>query len=162
MSVTITRARHAELPAVLALNEREVPHVGQVDIERMRWFAEHADFFGVAWIDDELAGFLIGLRPGSEYQSPNYRWFCERYADFAYVDRVAVAPSARRHGVASALYGAFADAMPASVGRMTCEVNVIPPNESSMKFHRRLDFYEVGTLDHDDGKKKVAMLVKDL
>ncbi len=152
----------ADLAAVLELNASEVPHVGAVDIEQMHWFASHAAYFRVARADEQLAAFLIGLRPGTAYGSLNYRWFCDRYADFAYVDRVAVAASARRHGLASRLYDDFAAAMPVSVDIMTCEVNTQPPNEESMRFHKQLGFREVGSLATENGNKKVALLLRDL
>ena len=108
------------------------------------------------------AAYLVGFRPGTAYTSPNYLWFCDRYDDFAYVDRVAVAGFARRTGIATQLYEDFARAMPPSVGMMTCEVNVRPPNDSSMDFHTRMGFRQVGSLASDDGEKEVAMLLKDL
>lgn len=162
LSLAIRNVDAKDLAHVLALNEAEVPHVGTVDIERMHWFADNAPYFRVATLEDQLAGFLIGLRPGAAYQSLNYRWFCEHYPDFAYVDRVAVAASARKHGVASSLYKDFAASVPPSVKLMTCEVNLKPPNDASMKFHERLGFRQVDTLAHDAGTKIVALLVKDL
>jgi predicted GNAT superfamily acetyltransferase len=162
MAMLIEDATTHDLAEILALNEAEVPHVGRVDIERMHWFAENASYFRVAKVDQKLGAFLIGLRPGTSYQSANYRWFCDRDEDFAYVDRIAVATAARRLGLASSLYDDFAAAMPTSVKVMTCEVNIRPPNEGSMQFHTRLGFREVGTLSGEDGDKKVAMLVKDL
>ncbi len=152
----------ADLAAVLELNESEVPHVGTADIEQMHWFASNAACFRVAKANEQLAAFLIGLRPGTIYGSLNYRWFSDRYKDFAYVDRVAVATSARRHGLASRLYDDFAAAMPDSVKIMTCEVNTLPPNEESMRFHKQLGFREVGTLATQNGNKRVALLLKDL
>ena len=151
-----------DLAEILALNESEVPHVGRVDMQRMQWFVENATYFRVAKVDDQLGAFLIGLRPVTSYQSENYRWFCDRYADFAYVDRIAVATAGRRLGLASNLYDDFAAAMPPSVTIMTCEVNIRPPNEGSMQFHTRLGFSEVGTLSSEDGSKKVALLLKTL
>lgn len=162
MATLIEDVSQDALAAILALNESEVPHVGRVDIERMYWFAENATYFRVATVDEQLAAFLIGLRPGTSYQSVNYRWFCDRYEDFAYVDRIAVAKSGRRLGLASSLYSDFAAAMPASVNAMTCEVNIRPPNESSMLFHTRLGFREVGTLSSEGGSKKVALLLKNI
>ena len=162
MQPEILDVTQRDLPAILALNESEVPHVGCIDIDRLRWFATHADYFRVAWEYDRLAGFLIGLRPGSSYTSPNYRWFCNRYADFAYVDRIVIAPHARRLGLAARLYRDFAAAMPASVRRLSCEVNIRPPNERSMRFHINFGFTEVGTLNSDDDSKQVALLMKSL
>ena len=152
----------ADLAAVLELNESEVPHVGAVDIEQMHWLASNATYFRVAKAQERLAAFLIGLRPGTAYGSLNYGWFCDRYEDFAYIDRVAVAAWARRHGLASRLYDDFAAAMPDSVTIMTCEVNTQPPNEESMRFHKQLGFREVGTLATENGNKTVALLLRDL
>ena len=162
MEFAIVDIDTAGLEAVLALNESEVPHLGKVDIDQMVWFAEHAHYFRVALAEQTLAAFLVGLRPGSSYQSPNYRWFCKRYDDFAYVDRVAVAADFRRYGLASRLYEDFAASMPATVEVMTCEVNIRPPNEESMRFHERLGFRQVGTQETDNGRKEVALLARAL
>ena len=162
MEFAIIDVERSGLEAVLALNESEVPHVGKIGIEQMDWFARHAHYFRVAWSGESLAAFLVGLRPGSSYASPNYRWFCDRYDDFAYVDRVAVAADFRRYGLASRLYDDFAAAMPATVRVMTCEVNIRPPNEESMRFHDRLGFERVGTQETENGSKEVALLAKSL
>ena len=162
MQFEITNVAATDLDAVLELNQSEVPHVSDVDIERMVWFAENATYFRVAKNANRLAAFLIGLRPGTTYDSLNYRWFCDRHDEFAYVDRIAVAPHARRFGLASLLYDDFAAAMPKNVPVMTCEVNIKPPNEQSMRFHTRLGFREVATLTSEDHSKKVALLLKDL
>jgi predicted GNAT superfamily acetyltransferase len=162
VSHLIENILRSELEDILYLNESEVPHVGSVDIERMIWFADNADYFRVARIDGDIGGFLIGMRPGSNYQSPNYRWFCDRYEDFAYVDRVVVTVAARGRGLAAQLYSDFAARMPDSVTAMTCEVNIEPPNDGSMQFHTKLGFREVGTLTSGAGDKKVALLLKDL
>lgn len=162
MNWEICDIQHSDLEAVLALNQTEVPHVGSVDLDRMKWFAANASYFRTVTIDNKLAAYLIGLRPGTSYQSLNYRWFCDRYDDFAYVDRIAVAEFARRFGLASKLYDDFARSVPESVEFMTCEVNVKPPNETSMRFHEKLGFRQVGSLADEGGKKEVAMLLKDL
>ena len=162
MNFEITDVTTTDLVAVLALNESEVPNVGKIDIEQMHWFASNATYFRVAKSDGRLAAFLVGLRPGTDYASLNYRWFCDRYEDFAYIDRVAVAAFARRHGLASRLYDDFAASMPDSVKIMTCEVNIRPPNDDSMQFHSQLGFGEVGTQVTENGSKEVALLLKDL
>lgn len=162
MDLIIRDVTDADVDAVLSLNQSEVPHVGSVDLEKMRWYAANATYFRVATAGDELAAYLVGFRPGTSYTSPNYLWFCEHYDEFAYVDRVAVAEIARRTGIATRLYNDFASAMPDPVGVMTCEVNVRPPNESSMDFHTRLGFKQVGSLVSDGGAKEVAMLLREL
>lgn len=150
----------ADLAAVLALNEASTPHVNDIDLDMMRWFAANAFYFRVATIEDRLAGFLIGLRPGLDYGSENYRWFCKHYSDFGYIDRVAVAESARRHGVASRLYSDFAATLNGAAEVLACEVNIRPPNESSMRYHESLGFVRVATQETEGGTKKVALLEK--
>ena len=158
----IREVRDSDLDAVLVLNQSEVPHVGSIDAQQLRWYADNATYFRVADAGGKMAAYLVGFRPGTSYASPNYRWFCERYDDFAYVDRVAVSAHARRNGIARRMYEDFATTVPVDVPVMTCEVNIRPPNPSSMDFHRRLGFEQVGSLTSDDGAKEVAMLLKRL
>ncbi|HNP63196.1 MAG TPA: GNAT family N-acetyltransferase [Woeseiaceae bacterium] len=146
-----------DLEAILSLNSAAVPHVNRIGVDELSWFCDNASFAKAVKIDARLAGFMIGLRPGTAYQSLNYRWFCEHYDDFAYVDRVVVADWARRRGIAEALYRDFS-ASQADVKIMTCEVNIRPANEASMNFHRRMGFRQVGTQEVDNGEKEVALL----
>ena len=136
--ITLRRAEDTDLEAVLQLNEMSVPAVNSVDLEEMRWFAANVT-----------------------YASPNYRWFCEKYDDFGYIDRIAIAASARRLGLATRLYRDFEASLPPCVGVLTCEVNVVPPNESSMRFHEDYGFRTVGTQTLDDGRKEVALMARE-
>jgi len=151
-----------DLEDVWRLNEDSVPHVSSVDLKEIEWFAMHAHYFRVAANDGHLAGFLIGLRPGLPYGSPNYRWFSENYRDFGYIDRVAVSETAQRLGVATRLYQDFAATLDKTVDVMTCEVNIRPANESSMRYHEQHGFVQVATQETEGGKKEVALLEKTL
>ena len=162
MDLEITDVSSHDLDTVLALNEAEVPHVGAIDIGGLSWFAHNADYFRICRSGDRVAAFLIGLLPGSEYPSPNYRWFCDRYNDFAYIDRVAVHTDFRRRGLASGLYADLQASLPQRARLLTCEVNVQPPNPGSMRFHENLGFEVVGEQVLDRGAKVVAMLVKTI
>ena len=159
-SVAIRDVEEDDLENVLELNEASVPAVNSVDLDQMRWFAANAAYFRIAMLGEDLAGFMIGLRPGTSYASPNYRWFCEAYEDFGYVDRIAIATTARRLGLATRFYRDFESSLPASAGVLTCEVNLVPPNESSMRFHEGYGFRTVGTQTLEDGRKEVALLAK--
>jgi len=151
-----------DLDAVFELNEASVPHVNSVSREQMRWFADHAPYFRVARDATRISGFLIGMRPGLNYDSPNYQWFSRHYDDFGYIDRVAVDRSARRSGVASALYDDFRTFMSRDVDVLTCEVNLRPPNETSMRFHERQGFRVVARQQTEGGSKEVALMEKKL
>lgn len=152
----------SDLDEVLRLNDDSVPHVSRIDFAQMEWFASNAHYFRVVRYEGQLAGFLIGLRPGLPYRSPNYRWFSENYSDFGYIDRVAVSAAARRMGIGSRLYQDFADSLQGEVDIMTCEVNIRPPNESSMRYHEQHGFVCVATQETEGGKKEVALLEKKL
>lgn len=152
----------ADLDEVLRLNELSIPHVSDVGMADMEWFANNAHYFRVVRQNEGLVGFLIGLRPGLDYASLNYRWFSNNYDDFGYVDRVAVASTARRLGIASRLYEDFAATLRGAVKFMTCEVNIRPANESSMQYHVQHGFVQVGTQETEGGKKEVALLEKKL
>jgi predicted GNAT superfamily acetyltransferase len=162
MKQTIRDVAAGDLDAVLELNEANVPEVGSVNLERMAWFASNAQYFRIVEVDGRIGAFLVGLRPGTSYDSPNYGWFCERYEDFGYVDRVAVADHARRLGLGSRLYADFEQSLPPGTKFITCEVNIRPPNDVSMRYHETHGFEQVGTLESADGKKAVAMLAKPL
>ena len=162
MTFTIRNVVSKDLDAVLELNEAVVPAVNSVPFAQMLWFLEHAAYFRLAEAEGRLLAFLVGLRPGTEYNSVNYRFFCERYADFAYVDRIAVSGHARRSGLASTLYDDFRASVLEEVSVMTCEVNLRPPNEGSMRFHERLGFRQVAEQENEGGTKTVALLVRQL
>ncbi len=158
----VADVRSTEFEFVLALNQASVPHVSSLEFADIEWFARHANYFRVAHSGGELAGFLIGLGPGLDYASPNYRYFCNRHEAFGYVDRVVVATATRRKGVGSRLYDDYAATLRGFVPYITCEVNIRPPNESSMAYHERHGFKCVATQETEGGKKEVALLEKRL
>ena len=151
----------ADLDAVHALNEAALPAVGKVPPSAFERFRAIAEAFLVARRDGTLCGFCILLAPGTDYASPNYRWFAARYPDFLYVDRIVVAEEARGTGIGRAFYE---DAWRRCLARgapLTCEVNLRPPNPESMAFHARMGFRGVGTQDTEGGAKSVCMLVRE-
>lgn len=121
---------------MLEMNNRAVPAVNPHDPESMDELLALADR---TWVVDDhgvLGGLLVSFAPGAAYQSKNYRWLSERYDNFGYVDRIVVAESHRRLGLAGRLYDALADhAATAGRDRLLCEVNVEPPNPQSIAFH---------------------------
>jgi predicted GNAT superfamily acetyltransferase len=144
---------------VLDLNQRCTPHVGEVDAARLRAIVDEATLALVARDGAQLAGFVLVLGPGADYDSPNYTWFSERYADFRYVDRIAVEPHRHRDGLGSRLYRAVFDhARDAGSRVVTCEVNLQPPNPVSQQFHAALGFLEVGRQENYGGSVVVQLL----
>ncbi len=152
----------SDLDEVLALNEASVPHVNSLTLRDVQWFHEHATYFRLVRRQGMLAGFLIGLGPGIDYASPNYRYFCGRHALFGYVDRVAVASAAQRLGIASRLYEDYASTLRGFAPVMTCEVNLRPPNAGSLTYHEIHGFVRVATQETEGGRKEVALMEKRL
>jgi predicted GNAT superfamily acetyltransferase len=150
----------ADTYAVLSLNAGAVDVTGPLDqggLARMRAMAVRAD---VVEVDGWVTAFALVLPPGTDYDSPNYAWFSQRYDDFLYLDRVVVSRLSRRAGIGSTIYDA-AESDAKERGRLTCEVNAEPPNEASIAFHERRGYVEAGRLAHDSGKV-TSMLVKEL
>lgn len=158
----IRDCRREDLDTVRRLNEAAVPAMNSLSLDDLSFFLVNARYFRVADRDGELTAFMIGLNEGLDYDSPNYRWFSRRFAAFAYVDRIAVSPAARRQGLASRFYRDFEERCAQTSGRMVCEVNLRPANEGSLRFHERLGFVSVGTQETEGGTKQVALLLKEL
>ena len=147
-------------PAVLAWNEAHVELLAPLDEDRLRRLLGWADLGAVITVEGRDVGFVLTFPAGTAYDSPNYRWFSARYERFYYLDRVVVDPSVRRTGVASRVYDAIEDRA-RRMGEVMClEVNVDPPNEPSLAFHRRRGYLEVGQ-DGSTGHL-VGLMVKQL
>jgi len=144
--------------AVLRLNLASEAVLSPLTAERLQMLLGQAWHHRVALLDAKVQAFLIALAPGADYDSPNYRWFAQRYADFVYVDRVVVATEARQAGLASVLYeDLMTRARAGGIARITCEVDIEPPNPASLRFHARFGFVEVGTQRVAGGKKCVSL-----
>ena len=155
-------------PAVLRMNEASVDFVTPLESDALGWLVGHAYRSIVVQVArevseeeaNELAAFAIVLPHGAAYQSPNYRWFSERYEQFAYLDRIVVAERWRRRGVGTLVYDAMEE-VSAPVGRLLCEVDLVPPNLPSLGFHTARGYQEVGHRANERGKV-LAMLAKEL
>lgn len=148
-------ADHAD---VLALNERHVELTSPLDEPRLAQLVAWADRALVLDVDGAFAGFVLTYAGGSAYDGENFAWFAERYPDLAYLDRVVVHEDFRRRGLATLLY----DELEAGAGRpvMALEVNLDPPNEPSLAFHRARGYAEVG--QRDSAGHLVSLMVKPL
>ena len=153
-------ALREDMGAVRLLNEAEVPHVNSIAPDGFPWFLETADYFRLVRDAGDVAGFLIGFLPGRPYDSLNYRWFEAEYPSFLYIDRIVVSPNARGRGIGRLLYDDFARFASGRADRLTCEVNIRPANEASMRFHLNYGFEEVGRQETEGGTKEVCLLGK--
>ncbi len=162
MSIAIRDVGEHDLDSVLALNNSAGQSILPLDAERVRFFMRHADYFRVAEVDGQMAGFLIALRPGTPYGSSNYRWFCERFEDFLYIDRIVVASSRRGAGLGKVFYADVTSYAEVRVPTLACEVFLEPRNDAALLFHGTYGFREVGQHQMEEAGREVSLLVKDL
>lgn len=142
-----------DLPVLLALNNA---HAAEVNALTEDAFRRHMTVAAYAVCVDGGLGFLLAFDETTPVQGPNHGWFVERFARFAYVDRVVVAAEARGQGIARRFYERLVEA-----GRpLCCEVNVEPLNAVSLAFHERLGFVPCGEAIDPRNGKRVRYLVR--
>ena len=161
MALMIRDVREADLDAVLALNNAAGPGILPIDARRLRHLFEIAAYFRVAEFDGHLAGFLIALRPGADYDSENYAWFCARYPDFVYVDRIVIARPYRGHGLGRVFYADVQSFAEVRSPALCCEVFLDPRDDVSVLFHGTYGFREMGQQVLPTGHR-VSLLAKEL
>lgn len=150
----------ADLDVLLALSNAQDKEIG---VFTSAAFAELVALSFRTRMTEARDAFLIALAGRAPANAPNYRWFAERLERFVYIDRVVVAPAARRRGLASLLYGDLIDAAGrAGHSHICCEVNIDPPNPGSDAFHARLGFAEIGQAYLPDRDKTVRYLMLEL
>jgi uncharacterized protein len=157
-ALAIRTACEADFAEVLRLNTEWVHFTSHLDADALARLHAQSPYHRVVESDGRVVAFLLAMREGGDYASLNYRWFDDRGGAFLYVDRVIVDTSAQGRGVAAMLYDdLIAFAREAGVGRIVCELDVVPPNQASAKFHDRYGFVEVGTQLVAGGTKRVSL-----
>ena len=150
----------SDIGAALELNNLNAPAVGEIDRTTLEFLIEHS-LYSFAIGTDTLHAFCITFAPGAPYTSVNYQWFSKEYSDFVYLDRIVVSETMRNNSLGAKLYMAVEQRMlkDRCAPILTCEVNLIPPNTGSIRFHNRIGFREVGQQDSKPGLT-VSMLAK--
>ena len=139
-----------DLDQIWAINQENIPEVGTIpDLERLNKLIEWSSHIIVAR-SNEIAGFILLMREGLDYDSLNYHFFNIKEYPFLYVDRVAIKDGHRRQGLGSKIYEKTIE-IAKDLGVITCcEVNTLPRNDPSLAFHESFGFKEVGTKDYED------------
>lgn len=151
-------ATRADFPAILALNQAFVSVLSPLDEARLARLHAQAALHRVIGDAGRIDAFVLLLREGADYDSPNYRWFAQRYARFLYVDRIVVAADNHARGAGSMLYrDVMALARRDAVPIITCEFDIEPPNPASARFHASQGFREVGRQQLHGGRKTVSL-----
>jgi predicted GNAT superfamily acetyltransferase len=162
MTLVIRDVREHELDSVLVLNNAVGPRILALDAIRLQWFFTNASYFRIAEVDGVIAGFLIALRESSNYSSPNFRWFRERYPEFIYIDRIVIVESCRGLGLGRIFYCDVTSYAELRVPLLACEVFLEPRDDAAVVFHGTYGFIEVGQQLMDGVGRPVSLLAKSL
>ena len=149
----------ADLTIAHRINQENVPAVGEETFDDFVATFEMCSIALALEDSGSVCGFCMVLPPGTAYDSPNYLFFESRFDDFVYLDRVAITASHQGRGGGPLLYREVERRTQAPW--FTLEVNVKPPNEGSLRFHRREGFDEVAELETRPGKV-VSLMAKRL
>lgn len=158
----ITPADHAQ---VLAWNHAHVELLAPLDEDRLAALLGWADLGCVIHHDGRDVGFVLTFASGSAYDGENFRWFAEHLEaaagrGFYYLDRVVVDPAVRRAGIGTRVYDEIEERARSLAPVMCLEVNLDPPNEPSLEFHRRRGYREIG--QEGEPGHVVAMMAREL
>lgn len=141
--MTLREIESHDLDTVVDINQDALEGVGPLDRDSLVALVEEADQALVLDDGGDIAGFVITLPTGAEYDSSRYDWFEERLDDYVYLDRIVVAETHRRQGVASRLYDEIEGDKPVAL-------EVYDHNDGSLAFHEGRGFKPVGELEHGD------------
>ena len=158
MNYKILKANNFDLINLVALNQKYLPMVSSLDIQSTLNFLKISNYFKIIKFKNELIGFLIALEPNKEYSSLNYKWFEKRYKSFLYIDRIVVKKEHQNKGLGTVLYQDLISYAGNKTNLITCEVNIKPQNNTSLLFHKKMGFSEVGTQMSENNQKEVSLL----
>jgi predicted GNAT superfamily acetyltransferase len=157
-SVVIRDAAPGDFEIICALNLAEVQHTSPMDVARLVTLDSLSCYHKVGCVDGSVAAFLLAMCSGAAYENDNFEWFARKYGRFIYVDRVVVSSAFRGLSLGSLLYkDLFRYARDNAVPLVTCEYNIVPPNEPSRLFHDKFGFKEQGTQWVANGAKRVSL-----
>ena len=163
MVCEIRPSAETDLPVILELNKGAIPAVNHLNHPEIRNLFSQAEYFQCLCLDQRVIGFLIALAPGAIYKSPNYRWFEWRYDRFLYIDRIVIDPSHQGNGFGRMFYDKLNEfAGQKQIPRITCEVNLRPKNENSLRFHKHYGFRQVGSQETEGGTKQVSLMAYEM
>ena len=149
-----------DTPAILRLNAESEHLLSPLDEERFDRLRKNCSLLRVVELEGDLAGFVLGFCDGVDYDSVNYQWFSSRLKNFFYIDRVVVTKSARSAGIGRSLYQEIHDwARARELVWLAAEIDLVPPNSASLKFHDQQGFIRIGQQSAGATDKLVSLQV---
>jgi len=142
---------------VIELNRLHEHLTAPMDEDRLLALLAWAERAVVIDLEGSPAGFVFLFSAGTDYDSASYVELGRLFDEFTYLDRIVIDEAFHRRGLGTAVY----DELEAqAVRRMVLEVNIDPPNEASLAFHRARGYRgvaEFGPADH-----RVLQMSKEL
>lgn len=157
--------QETDLSRLHEINAASTPGVSEETIEELEKIISLSSCLVAANRANDPIGFITLIPPGTlAYQSQNLRWFegwiSENPQNLIYVDRIALAPEARGQRLGDQLYVAAFERF-SECDAIGCEVNTLPDNPKSHRFHARMGFDRVGEQTFAP-EKAVAYYVRKL
>lgn len=157
---TLRPATPNDTHAIVALNAAVVEVTSPMDHARAEALMAIADHCLVAEAEGQVVGFVLAMQTGAAYENANFAWFSARLNNFVYVDRIVIGEAGRGQGLGARLYERVIQQSQGCL-MMAAEMDLDPPNEASLAFHRARGFLQIGTRTYETGKT-VSMQIKPL
>ena len=149
---------NSDIQQILRLNEESVNYLSPLDAQKLSKLITQAKYYKLIIIENKVVAFILAFDQDADYDSPNYQWFKTRYNSFLYIDRIVVSIEYRRMGLADSIYNdIIAFANNCLYEYLTCEIDILPPNPGSIRFHDKHKFVEIGTQWLYNKEKQVSL-----
>ncbi len=136
-----------DVTRVLEINNANTPGVSELTLSELETDIKNClHALAINNEHGEVCAFCITFAPDAPHAGVNHQWFAERYKSFVYLDRIAIDSNHQNRGLGALLYQTVEQRMLESAEHslLCCEVNLEPPNPSSLRFHKRIGFTECG------------------
>ena len=160
--VVIEQMEEEDLPLVRKLNNQFIEAVGEVSLQKFKYLLNAAAHAYLVKDQGRVIAFYMTHPAGIDYQSKNYIWHnSQGHTDFIYMDRIIVDTEYQNLRIGTKLYQHLETVMRKQKLNLICaEVNVVPPNPASLRFHKRLGFKIVKHAHEHEPGYVVDFLVK--
>lgn len=139
-----------EVEEMHLINQENIPELGDLpELEDFKLRVNWSENIFVYTHEDIIKAFVLCMREGQDYNSPNYQYISSRFQNFLYVDRIAVQEEFRGKGIGEKIYSTVIAKGKENNLDILCEVNTRPLNEPSIAFHQKMGFEEIGTNDFE-------------
>lgn len=162
ISVSIRPFQENNCEFVLRLNKENCDVLIPMDDEELRFLCDNAELFDIAYVDDVPAGYIFALREGiEEHEYKSYKWFCENYSRFLYVDQVVIDEKYWGKGLGTCLYQKVFERAN-KTGVEIIAVAITADNEASLNFHAKMGFQNVGEQLIRGGTASIYQQIKEV